>query len=164
MRKAYLEFVEKRAKEPKNSGKSFTMWCALYDFCHWWNRGLETLWIEPEVNEIIVSQSGANYERVEGLNDDAKLEILDISILDELWRQIEEEEMEREKEECFDSLDSYLFVNRDEILWAIQDFFYPSDSEEWSPSYWELSMYEERADEYAEDNDYEFDEEWNIIR
>jgi len=91
-RQNYLEFVEDWVKDPKNAWKSFTMWCALYDFAHGRNWTLADLGIEDEINEIICSESGASYDWVEWLNDDAKLEILDISILCELWQQIEDEE------------------------------------------------------------------------
>lgn len=156
-RKNYLNFVSEWMNKEENKGKSFTMGCALYDFCHWWNGILSDLWIEDIVNEIIVSQSGANYERVEGLNDDAKLEILDISILCELWQQIEDEEEEEKKSECFDELDGYSFVSRDEVIGAIENFFYPENKKE-SPSYGELALYSEWADDYIEDRGLEFEE------
>lgn len=156
-RRNYLDFVSEWMNKEENKGKSFTMGCALYDFCHWWNGTLSDLWIEDTVNEIICEQSGANYERVEGLNDDAKLEILDISILCELWQQIEDEEDEKEKSECFDELDGYSFVSRDEVIGAIENYFYPLDWKD-SASYWELATYTEWADEYIEDRGLDFEE------
>lgn len=157
-RQDYLEFVNERMEKDKNKWKSFTMWCALYDFCSWWSWTLDDLWIEEEINGIICEQSGADYERVEWLNDQAKLEILDISILDELWKQIEEEEEENEKSECFDELDSYDFVGRSEVIGAIENYFYPADWKD-SASYRELAKYTEWADEYIEDRWLEFDKE-----
>lgn len=90
-RQNYLDFVESRLEKDNNRCKSFTMGCALYDYCHWRNGTLSDLWIEDTINGIITDESWADYDWVEWLNDDAKLEILDISILDELGRQIEEE-------------------------------------------------------------------------
>lgn len=95
-RENYLNFVSERMKKPENAGKSFTMGCALYDFAKGRNWTLADLGIEDTINGIIAEESGADYERVEWLNDDAKLEILDISELDELGRMIEEEETEEE--------------------------------------------------------------------
>ena len=86
-------------KKPQNVGESFTMGCALYDFAHGRNWTLADLWIEDEINEIICEESWASYDWVEWLNDDAKLEILDISILCELGQKIEDEERGEEDEE-----------------------------------------------------------------
>lgn len=64
------------------------------------------------------------------------------------------------QEQCFDELDSYHFVERSEVVGAIQDYFYPDAGTDWEqPSYWELAIYTERADEYIDDRGLEFDEE-----
>lgn len=63
-------------------------------------------------------------------------------------------------EMLYDYLDWYSFVNKTEIVGAIEQYFYPD--EEWqkeSASYWELSKYEEMADEYMNDRNIEFEEE-----
>lgn len=86
-------------KKPQNVGKSFTMGCALYDFCRDWNWTLADLGIEDIINEKICEMSWADYDWVEWLNDNAKLEILDISELCELWQMIEDEEKGEEDEE-----------------------------------------------------------------
>ena len=63
-------------------------------------------------------------------------------------------------EQLFDELDNTSFVNKDEIVWAIQDYFYPDAGTDWEqPSYWELSEYERLAEEYMNDRKIEFEEE-----
>lgn len=157
-RRDYLDYVNEWMNKPENKGSSFTMWKALYDFCAWWSGTLSDLGIEDEINEIILNESGANYDWVEWLNDQAKLEIVDISVLQEIGERIEDEINEEDKEEVFDELDSYHFVERSEVIGAIENYFYPTDWDE-SPSYLELAIYTERADEYIEDRGLEFNEE-----
>lgn len=157
-RRDYIEYVGERMNKPENKGSSFTMWKALYDFCAGWSWTLYDLGIEDQIDDYITYQSWANRERVEWLSDIAKLEIVDISVLQEIGEQIEDDINEEDKQEVFDELDSYHFVERSEVVGAIENYFYPTSWDK-GPSYWELAIYTERADEYIDDRGLEFDEE-----
>ena len=80
-----------------------------------------------------------------------------------LWNVCDEYEEDRGidyDEQLFDELDNISFVNRGEIVWAIQDYFYPDAGTDWEqPSYWELAEYERLAEDYMNDRKIEFEEE-----
>ena len=80
-----------------------------------------------------------------------------------LWNVCDEYEEDRGidyDEQLYDYLDWYSFVSKSEILWAIEEYYYPD--EEWqkeSASYWELAEYNNIADDYMNDRKIEFEEE-----
>ena len=80
-----------------------------------------------------------------------------------LWNVCDEYEEDRGidyDEQLYDYLDWYSFVSKSEILWAIEEYYYPD--EEWqkeSASYWELTEYNNIADDYMNDRKIEFEEE-----
>ena len=57
------------------------------------------------MNQAIQSDSNADMDWVENLSDDAVAEILDISELDEYWREIQEQVNDEDIEDIFDDLD-----------------------------------------------------------
>jgi hypothetical protein len=65
-------------------------------------------------------------------------------------------------EQLYEELDNFSFVSKSEIVWAIQDYFYPDAWTDWEqPSMWELAEYEQMAEDYIADRDLEFNEEEN---
>lgn len=82
-----------------------------------------------------------------------------------LWNVCDEYEEDRGidyDEQLFDELDNFSFVNKGEIVWAIQDYFYPDAGTDWEqPSYWELAEYERLAEDYMNDRKIEFEEDEN---
>lgn len=62
--------------------------------------------------------------------------------------------------QLLDHLDQYHFVNASEVLMAIEEFYYPFDTDnKESASMWELLEYQTIADEYIKLRSYEFDED-----
>lgn len=78
-----------------------------------------------------------------------------------LWNVCDEYEDDRGidyDEQLFDELDKTSFVNKEEIVLAIQDYFYPDAGTDWEqPSYWELSEYGRLAEDYMNDRKIEFE-------
>ena len=200
-------------KRKENVWRSYTYWACLYDWVREWHLDLDEFsW---EINDYIESESWARREWVEDLSDEVKVEILDISYLDELVCSKKEEAQEEQQEELFDyldddapyktrdelenrvadlledyeyidktlwnvcdeyeedrgidydeqlfdELDNFSFVDKGEIVWAIQDYFYPDAGTDWEqPSYWELAEYSRLAEDYMNDRKIEFEEDEN---
>ena len=118
----YLRYVNEWMNRPENVWRSFTMWSALYDYCVNWSWSLYDLWIEDTIDDAIISESWADPEWVRNLSTNAKLEIVDISFLDELGREIEDEVRDHEKNEIFDELESIdEFQTREEFEKKVQE-------------------------------------------
>lgn len=81
----FLNFLDNRRKNKNNQGKSFTYWCAFYDFMKQRTRPRTQREEERDIIELEVCLFlDINQEKVDKLKPIALLEILDISILDEI--------------------------------------------------------------------------------
>lgn len=87
----YLEFVDQWMQRPENKWWSFVYWSAMYTWIRESRFTFDELWIYDELVQYVCSISWANYDWVEWLSDDALAEIVDISVLQEFWEQIEDE-------------------------------------------------------------------------
>ena len=65
-------------------------------------------------------------------------------------------------EQLYEELDNFSFVSKSEVVGAIQDYFYPDAWTDWEqPSYWEIAVCEQMAEDYIADRNLEFNEEEN---
>lgn len=149
------EFIDEYMDRPENKGWSFTYGRALYTWVVEWRFDLDDLQIRDELEEIIMNDSGANREWVSYLSDEAIVEIVDIAILDELWRQIEEDlnsnEDEDDKEYIYWELDKKEFKTREELDEAVKELV----SESWN----DRLNWTTIAEDYENDNFLDFDED-----
>lgn len=117
----YIEFVDSWMSRKENVWRSFTYWAAMYDWIKESRFDFDDLWIRDEINQAIQAESNADMDWVENLSDDAVVEILDISDLDEYWRYIQEQVNDEDMEDIFDDLDLIPeFQTRDEFEEKVQ--------------------------------------------
>lgn len=90
----FKEFVDVYCSRPENNGKSFTYGCALYDGIRERRFTLDEIWVYDELVDFITAQSGASYDRVEWLSDEAIVEIVDIAVLQDVAESLVEDEEE----------------------------------------------------------------------
>lgn len=142
----YLDYISDRMDRKENIWSSFTYGNALYDFICEWRSRLEYLWAEEAVIDEVVNMLDANREAVSNLSDRALVEIVDISVLDAIGRDIEEEVFEEEKKEIFDDLDleNIEFETFDQLVEKIKEI---------KECYHIETSAEELAEEYNDKND-----------
>ena len=130
------ELVENQEEEYKQEQME-----ELYDELDWnWDYKSRDE-VEEEASKII-----DDYYIDEGLAD-----VVDWYIDD---RGLDFEEM------LFDYLDGYSFVDKQEIIGAIELYYYPDEEgQKENASYWELSEYDDIAQRYIDDRGLEFEEE-----
>lgn len=103
----FVEFVDIWMSREKNIGKSFTYWCALYDWVREGRFYLDDLDIRYDAEQSIIYASWANEEWVSYLSDEAVVEIIDIAELQELGERIQEQVNDEDKQDIFEELDTY---------------------------------------------------------
>ena len=142
--KDYLSFIETRHDRSENCGRSFTYGNAMYDWIQEWRWSFADLGIDDVIEETVISDSGADPERVRSLSDETLADLVDVSLLDELGREISDNISEEEKEEMFDDLDAEEFNSIDEVIAKIKEI---------KENYYIDDNAEDLADEYANDRD-----------
>ena len=142
--KDYLNFIEARADKSENCGRSFTYGNAMYDRIQEWRWSFADLWIDDVIEENVIAESWANRDWVQWLSDEILAELVDVSLLDELGREISANISEEEKEEMFDELDGEDFENIEEVIAKIKEI---------KNNYYIDDNAEDLADEYANDRD-----------
>ena len=88
----FKEFVDMYCSRPENNGKSFTYGCALYDWIRERRFTLDEIWVYDELLSCIAAQSGASYDWLEWLSDDAIVEIVDIAVLQDVAESLVDED------------------------------------------------------------------------
>lgn len=152
--KDFMNYVDKWLSRDNNNCRSFTYGCAMYDWIRESRFDLDDLWIRYDMVQDIVSESGANEEWVDWLSDEAIVEILDISVLDEYWDRLSDECDEQDKQDIFDELDSYpSFETRNQYEEIVQKLVEDSEN---SNLNWRTV-----AEEYEDNNYLHIDEEEN---
>lgn len=120
--KDYIDFIDTWMERKENCGSSFTYWKALYDWIKECRFDLYDLWIRDSIVEDITCESWADRERVDNLSDEALVEMLDISVLDSYWRQVQTDVDEEDMKDIFDELDSIdEFETRSEFEKKVQE-------------------------------------------
>lgn len=118
----YLEFVDQWMERPENRGHSFTYWSAMYDWIRESRFSFSDLWIDYDIRDYVQNESWAEREWVEYLSDEALAEIVDISVLDEYGRQIQDEYDEERKDEIINEFDDWdEYQTREEFELTVQD-------------------------------------------
>ncbi len=92
--KDFVEFVDTWMSRDENVGSSFTYWRALYDWIRERRFTLDEIWLYDELVDFITAQSGASYDRVEWLSDEAIVEIVDIAVLQDVAESLVDDEEE----------------------------------------------------------------------
>lgn len=152
--KDFMEYVDKWLSRDNNNCRSFTYGCALYDWIKESRFDLDDLWIRYDMEQDIESESWANSDWVQWLSDEAIVEILDISVLDDYWDKLSDECDEEDKQSIFDELDSYpSFETRDQYEEIVQKLVEDTDN---SNLNWRTV-----AEEYEDNNYLHIDEEEN---
>lgn len=105
-KKDYIDYMNDLwVQNERNLWKSFSYGSAMYDWIKESRFDFDDLWIRDVINQSIQAESNADMDWVENLSDDAIVEILDISLLDEYWREIQEQVNDEDIEDIFDDLD-----------------------------------------------------------
>lgn len=152
--KEFMEYVDKWLSRDNNNCRSFTYGSALYDWIKESRFDLDDLWIRYDMEQDIESESWANSDWVQWLSDEAIVEILDISVLDDYWDKLSDECDEEDKQSIFDELDSYpSFETRDQYEEIVQKLVEDTDN---SNLNWRTV-----AEEYEDNNYLHIDEEEN---
>lgn len=152
--KDFMNYVDKWLSRDNNNCRSFTYGCALYDWIKESRFDLDDLWIRYDMEQDIESESWANSDWVQWLSDEAIVEILDISVLDEYWDRLSDECDEEDKQSIFDELDSYpSFETRDQYEEIVQKLVEDTEN---SNLNWRTV-----AEEYEDNNYLHIDEEEN---
>lgn len=152
--KDFMEYVDKWLSRDNNNCRSFTYGCAMYDGIKEGRFDLDDLWIRYDMEQDIESESWANSDWVQWLSDEAIVEILDISVLDDYWDKLSDECDEQDKQDIFDELDSYpSFETRDQYEEIVQKLVEDTDN---SNLNWRTV-----AEEYEDNNYLHIDEEEN---
>ena len=152
--KDFMEYVDKWLSRDNNNCRSFTYGCALYDWIRESRFDLDDLWIRYDMEQDIESESWANSDWVQWLSDEAIVEILDISVLDDYWDKLSDECDEEDKQSIFDELDSYpSFETRDQYEEIVQKLVEDTEN---SNLNWRTV-----AEEYEDNNYLHIDEEEN---
>ena len=150
--KDFMEYVDKWLSRDNNNCRSFTYGCALYDWIRESRFDLDDLWIRYDMEQDIESESWANSDWVQWLSDEAIVEILDISVLDDYWDKLSDECDEEDKQSIFDELDSYpSFETRDQYEEIVQKLVEDTEN---SNLNWRTV-----AEEYEDNNYLHIDEE-----
>lgn len=153
--KEFMEYVDKWLSRDNNNCRSFTYGCALYDWIRESRFDLDDLWIRYDMEQDIESESWANSDWVQWLSDEAIVEILDISVLDDYWDRLSDEVDEEDKQSIFDELDSYpSFETRDQYEEIVQKLVEDTEN---SNLNWRTV-----AEEYEDNNYLHIDEEENV--
>lgn len=127
----YVVFVDQWLARDNNNCRSFSYGSAMYDWIKESRFDFDDLWIRDEINQSIQAESNADMDWVENLSDDAVIEILDISVLDEYWREIQEQVNDEDIEDIFDDLDLIpSFKTRDEFEEKVQELTEDKDNSE----------------------------------
>lgn len=132
---------------------SDTLWNLIREKADEW----DLLWIKNMIEDIDLDSDIWKLDwnwRAEDI-DSSDCECLADHIIDKIKDEMNSIWVDDELREY---LDWYNFVELSEIVWAIEDYHREQvyEDEEYSPSMWELSEFEELADEYAEDKGYDF--------
>lgn len=147
-RERFLEFVNQRMARPENKWRSFTYWSAMYTWIREDRFTFEYLWIYDEIVQYVCNISWASYDRVEWLNDNALAEIVDISVLQEFWEEIDAEYQEGKRQELKDFLtdivDDWKVENIDQ-LYQKADEWHETEIVEFDE--WLHSLVEDIADD-----------------
>ena len=152
--KDFMEYVDKWLSRDNNNCRSFTYGSAMYDGIKEGRFDLDDLWIRYDMEQDIESESWANSDWVQWLSDEAIVEILDISVLDDYWDKLSDECDEEDKQSIFDELDSYpSFETRDQYEEIVQKLVEDTDN---SNLNWRTV-----AEEYEDNNYLHIDEEEN---
>lgn len=152
--KEFMEYVDKWLSRDNNNCRSFTYGCALYDWIRESRFDLDDLWIRYDMEQDIESESWANSDWVQWLSDEAIVEILDISVLDDYWDRLSDEVDEEDKQSIFDELDSYpSFETRDQYEEIVQKLVEDTEN---SNLNWRTV-----AEDYENENYLKIDEEEN---
>jgi hypothetical protein len=153
--KDFMEYVDKWLSRDNNNCRSFTYGSAMYDWIKEGRFDLDDLWIRYDMEQDIESESWANSDWVQWLSDEAIVEILDISVLDDYWDKLSDECDEEDKQSIFDELDSYpSFETRDQYEEIVQKLVEDTDN---SNLNWRTV-----AEEYEDNNYLHIDEEENV--
>lgn len=151
----YIEFIDSWMSRKENCWRSFTYWNALYDWVKESRFDLEDLWIRNDLEFYIQEESNADIEWVYWLSDNAIIEIVDISVLDEYGRKVQYDIDEEDKQEIFDALDDYdSFETRQQYEDIVADLV----DKNWNTNLNRRTV----ADEYEEDNFLTIKEEENV--
>ena len=152
--KDFMEYVDKWLSRDNNNCRSFTYGSAMYDWIKEGRFDLDDLWIRYDMEQDIESESWANSDWVQWLSDEAIVEILDISVLDDYWDKLSDECDEEDKQSIFDELDSYpSFETRDQYEEIVQKLVEDTEN---SNLNWRTV-----AEEYEDNNYLHIDEEEN---
>ena len=152
--KDFMEYVDKWLSRDNNNCRSFTYGSAMYDGIKEGRFDLDDLWIRYDMEQDIESESWANSDWVQWLSDEAIVEILDISVLDDYWDKLSDECDEEDKQSIFDELDSYpSFETRDQYEEIVQKLVEDTEN---SNLNWRTV-----AEEYEDNNYLHIDEEEN---
>lgn len=122
-KKDYIDYMNNQwVQNEKNLWRSFTYWSALYDYINEYRADLDDLDIRESIVDSIASESQADRDWIEWLSDRTLVELVDISLLDELWREIQEQVSDEDIEDIFDDLDLIPeFETREEFENKVQE-------------------------------------------
>lgn len=96
----YINYIDEWMWRKENCGRSFTYWNALYDYINEYRADLDDLGIREYIVDSIEWESQADRDWIEWLTDKILVEVVDIALLDELGREIQEEvDLYRNEEE-----------------------------------------------------------------
>lgn len=154
-RQWYVDYVDTRMKENQNKGCGCTYGHAMYDAIQNGWISLDWLGIREDLERDLINESWANEEWVSYLDDSVLVELLDYSVLNDYWTEIESdiqcEEDEDDKEYIVWELDKMEFNSRKKLDEAVKQLV----SESWN----NRLEWTEIAEEYENDNFLDFDED-----
>ena len=144
-----INYVDKWLSKKENQCRSFSYGNAMYDAIKDGWCDFDDLGISDMINDSIEWESGANRDWIEGLSDDIKAELVDISLLDELGREMDEEVKEEDINDILDDMPNpEEYKNEEECEDAIQRML-----DEWyyHPDITSREILEKYMDEYVTD-------------
>lgn len=144
-----VNYIDKWLSEKNNNCKSFSYWNAMYDAVKDGWCDFDDLGISDMINDSIEWESGANRDWIEWLDDSIKAELVDISLLDELGREMDGEVKEEDINDILDDMPNpEEYENEEECEDAIQRML-----DEWyyHPDITSREILEKYMDEYVTD-------------